>query len=76
MIDLFKLSGILGLILITLGVLLKKRKIEDVFYILGGIFLTIYSIHIKDAIFITLQVVFIVAAIYDLVKQEIIEKKN
>ena len=61
----FKSFGIIGLILITIGVLLKKRKTEDKFYIMGGICLVVYSTYIKDMIFITLQIIFILVAIYD-----------
>ena len=69
MISVFKLFVILGLILITIGVLLKKRKQEDIFYIVGGLSLEVYSISIKDPIFIVLQAVFILAAFYDLVRK-------
>jgi|TARA_Y100000310_G_scaffold345858_1_gene471600 lipid-A-disaccharide synthase-like uncharacterized protein len=69
MADIFKLVGALGLIFISLGVLTKKRKLQDVFYILGGICLEVYSLYIGDLVFIILQVIFILAAVYDLVKQ-------
>ena len=70
MINLFKLLGILGLILIIAGVLIKRknRKLRDQIYIVGGLCLTAYSYHIKDYIFITLQIVFVIVAIYDLIK--------
>ena len=58
--------GALGLILITIGVLIKDRKKEDILYIIGGIFLESYSLFIGDPIFITLQIIFILAAGYDL----------
>jgi len=61
----FKLFGIFGLIFIILGVILKKKKQEDLAFILGGVLLCIYSAYLKDAIFITLQVVFTAVAIYD-----------
>jgi hypothetical protein len=61
-----EIMGIIGLLLITVGVLIKKRKEEDVFYIIGGICLEVYSVHIHDDIFIVLQIVFILSAIYDL----------
>lgn len=68
--DIFKLFGVLGLILIILGVLIKpkNRKVRDILYIFGGISLLTYSAYIKDTIFIILQVVFILIAIYDFVK--------
>lgn len=37
-------------------------------YVLGGIGLEIYSIYLKDTIFIILQIIFILAAIYDFAK--------
>ena len=64
--QIFQLFGALGLILITIGVLIKDRKKEDILYIIGGIFLESYSLSIKDPIFITLQIIFILAAGYDL----------
>ena len=69
-VDVFYFSGIIGLILIILGVLIKKkdRKKRDILYIFGGILLAIYSFYIKDIIFITLQIVFVLVAIYDLIK--------
>ncbi len=75
MIDLFfKLVGAFGIILISIGILTKKRKIEDIYYIFGGLFLTAYSIFIGDIIFIVLQMVFISSALYDLVKIQFPEK--
>ena len=60
--------GAIGLILIIIGALLKDRKKRDIYYIIAGILLTIYSIYIKDIIFITLQAVFTLVAIYDFTK--------
>ena len=66
--QIFQLFGALGLILIIIGVLIKDRKKEDILYIFGGIFLESYSLSIRDPIFITLQIIFILAAGYDLYK--------
>lgn len=67
--DLYKISAILGLICITIGIMLvrpsQKRK-QYVLFILGGILLEFYSIKIQDAIFITLQAVFTISAIFEL----------
>jgi len=65
----FKSLGALGLLLISAGILTKERKKQNVFYILGGVLLEIYSLHLGDIIFIILQIVFVMAAIYDLIKQ-------
>ena len=67
---LFKIIGALGLILIVLGILNKKRKMQDIYYVFGGIFLFIYSVFIRDFVFIVLQAVFILAAIYDFEKKK------
>jgi Ca2+/Na+ antiporter len=68
MLNIFKLLGILGLILIISGVLIQKRnrKTRDYIYIVGGIFLTAYSYYIRDYIFITLQITFVIVTLYDL----------
>ncbi len=66
--SIYTIIGAIGLILIIIGVLIKNknRKIRDIVYIFGGAFLATYSIHIKDIIFIILQIVFVLVAIYDL----------
>jgi len=64
----FKIIGALGLVLISIGIITKQRKKQDVLYIIGGLCLEAYSIHLKDAIFIILQIVFTFSAIYDLIK--------
>ncbi len=68
--DIFKLIGALGIILISIGIVTKQRKNQDIFYILGGICLEIYSIYINDLIFIILQIIFIISAIYDFNKEK------
>ncbi len=69
MMDLFKLIGAAGLVLISIGLLLKNRKAQDILYISGGVFLELYSLYLGDPIFIVLEIVFIASAAYDLVKQ-------
>ncbi|MCD6109216.1 hypothetical protein J7J83_00415 [bacterium] len=68
MINIFKIIGALGIILISLGIITKKRKTQDVLYILGGLCLETYSIYVGDLIFIILQIIFTLAAIYDFSK--------
>lgn len=36
MIDVFKLIGALGILLISIGIISKKRKTQDIYYIGGG----------------------------------------
>ena len=72
--EIFKIIGALGLIFISLGVLTKRRETQDVLYILGGISLGVYSLSIKEGIFIILQTIFTLAAIYDLIKLKVSKK--
>ncbi len=65
-INIFKLIGALGLIMISVGLLLKKRVHQDVLYILGGICLEMYSLYLRDTVFIVLQIVFVVNSTLDL----------
>lgn len=67
-INIFNISGIIGLLLISIGIVNKKRKYQDIYYILGGLLLLIYSIYLINTIFIILQLIFTSAAIYDLIK--------
>jgi len=70
----YKIIGILGLIFIILGtfkISVGKKTKKGVFYtllLIGGIFLTIYSIYIKDTIFIILQTAYILVVIYNIIK--------
>jgi lipid-A-disaccharide synthase-like uncharacterized protein len=70
----YKLIGILGLISIIVGTFLISRKKRITrrkiypFLLAGGICLTIYSIYIKDLIFIILQIAYILIIIYDIIK--------
>jgi len=66
---LFKLIGAAGLLLISAGIVTKKRSQQDWLYIVGGVCLEAYSIYLGDWIFIVLQVIFTVAAVYDLCKK-------
>ncbi len=61
----YKLIGIFGMLLITIGVLLKSERQADPFYIFGGILLEIYSLSIKDPIFVILQLIFISSATWE-----------
>ncbi len=63
-----QLVGIVGLLAIIIGVLVRHRSERDYLYLLGGVLLAIYSWSIGDEIFLTLQIVFTLAAAYDLWK--------
>ena len=66
--------GIIGLIFIVIGNLTIykpkriRRKYTYPLLIVGGIFLTAYSIIKKDLIFTTLQILFVIVSIYGLIK--------
>ena len=66
--NVYKLVGALGLVLISIGVITKSEKKQDILFIIGGIGLEIYSIYIRDAIFIILQIIFTITAAYELFK--------
>jgi hypothetical protein len=72
----FKTIGALGILLISIGIISKKRKTQDIFYILGGLCLEAYSIYIGDLIFIILQIIFTLAAVYDFAKIRFFKKKH
>jgi len=72
--EIYKFIGAIGLLLIALGVITKNRKHQNILYIIGGVCLEIYSIYLQDIIFIILQIIFILAAIYDLINN--INKKS
>jgi hypothetical protein len=63
---LFKITGALGLVFITIGVLTKDRIRENIYFIVGGCLLEVYSVYLKDMIFIPLQVIFVLASVYEL----------
>jgi len=73
-INIYNLSGIFGLLLIIFGNFKISNKLKDrkkyVYpsFILGGILLIIYSIYIKNTIFIILQIVFVIVSVYNLNK--------
>lgn len=68
MLDVFKIIGALGMLCICAGILRRRRKYQDEFYIAGGVLLEIYSLHIGDLLFIVLQIVFTLAAVDDFIK--------
>lgn len=74
MISFFQILGAMGLLLITIGILIKKRKTQDLFYFIGGICLESYSIYTGDLIFIILQGIFTLATLYDFIKLKFSKK--
>jgi lipid-A-disaccharide synthase-like uncharacterized protein len=72
----YKIFGIVGLLIITTGIFSKKETAQDKVFATGGIFLLLYSIHLHDPIFITLQAVFILASLYEIYKLYSKNKNN
>lgn len=69
-----ELIGIIGLILIIIGNLTIyqtkaiRRKFTYPLLIVGGVFLAVYSYLIDNTIFLILQIAFILASVYGLIK--------
>jgi len=62
------ISGIIGLIVISIAIWVRDEKKQDILFIVGGCFLLVYSVGIKNIIFSVLQVVFIISALIELIK--------
>ena len=67
--DLFEIIGIVGILLFCIAVLTRNKKKQDIYFILGGLCMELYSIAIKNTIFIILQLIFLVSTIWDLVRK-------
>ncbi|MBI2037418.1 MAG: hypothetical protein HYT15_00590 [Candidatus Magasanikbacteria bacterium] len=65
---LFKILGAIGMIMISYGIITKNSSLHDWLFIGGGILLLIYSISLRDPIFIPLQIIFIIASVYKFYK--------
>ncbi len=70
MIELYKIPGFLGIVFLVLGIMLKRKKKRTPFFILGGLSLGVYSYFIGDMIFITLQVIYTAASVYEFFRIE------
>ena len=68
-----KICGAIGLLCITYGIFIKNEVKQDLLFITGGVGLLVYSISLKDPIFIALQIIFILASLYEIGK---IKKKS
>jgi len=65
----FKVVGILGLVFIIVGEILRRKKQQDLVFVAGGLLLCAYSIYLNDLVFIILQIVFVLVALYDYFKK-------
>lgn len=68
--NLFKIAAIVGLICIIVGISLikpRQKRTQFILFIVGGLLLESYSLHIKDNIFIILQAAFTISALFELI---------
>jgi len=65
--------GIVGLLIVSFAIWLKNERRQDIWFIIGGICLLIYSINIGSVIFVILQIIFIISAAIEILK---LKKKN
>ncbi|MDP1706432.1 MAG: YgjV family protein [bacterium] len=65
--------GIVGLLIGSSALWLRNERKQDIWFVIGGICLLIYSISIGSVIFIILQLVFIISASVEILK---LKKKN
>ncbi len=65
--------GIIGLLIGSSAIWLKNERKQDIWFIVGGVCLLIYSVSIGSVIFIILQIVFIISALAEMLK---LKKKN
>jgi len=63
-----KASGILGVMLITWGIYVKKEINQDYVFAAGGLALLMYSLYLRDPIFIPLQIIFTLASVVEIIK--------
>lgn len=64
-----RIIGLVGLLLIVGGVLARKPAKRNIAFILGGSALFMYSLLIDDGIFALLQLVFVGSAAYELLRE-------
>lgn len=62
-----KIMGAIGLLSITWGIFIKNEIKQDWVFIAGGFGLLIYSLWLKDPIFVPLQIIYIGASLYEII---------
>lgn len=69
-INIYKIIGIAGLLLICTAMLVKSRQTRNMFAFLGGLGLLLYSIYLTDLIFTILQAFYIIVVSVDYFRQK------
>lgn len=64
-----QIIGALGLLCITSGVFITRELRRDLMFILGGSLLLVYSITLRDPVFIPLQIIFILASGFNILRR-------
>ena len=67
--DIITILGVIGLIVISISIWIKNEQKQDVYFIIGGLFLFIYSVGIHNLIFSVLQIVFMLSALVEIMKK-------
>jgi Ca2+/Na+ antiporter len=69
-ISLYKIMGVIGLILIISGMIVKSRSKRDLLCFSGGILMFMYSTYLKDIIFTVLQAFYVLVTGIDFIKRK------
>jgi len=64
----FIILGAIGLVVISIAIWFKNEKKQDFLFIIGGLALLVYSLYIKNIIFVILQLVFIISSMAEIIK--------
>lgn len=65
---LFKGLGAIGMLILVWGILNKSNLTRNILFTIGGILLLLYSIYLRDPIFIPLQIIFTIASVIEIFK--------
>lgn len=71
--SIYKIIGIAGLVFICLSMVVKHRTTRDIFGVFGGVCLLMYSLYLKDFIFIVLQGVYILVVLVDFINKKFVQ---
>ena len=63
--------GIIGPLIISTAVWQRNEKKQDHLFIIGGLFLLVYSLYIQSWIFAILQIIFVVSAFTEIIKKKV-----
>jgi len=61
--------GAIGLLCITSGIFIAQELRRDLVFMLGGSLLLVYSIALRDPVFIPLQIIFILASGFNILRR-------